>query len=660
MRSDSILYRLLSVSIKLKIIIPVVIIMVLACIGLLKMDKVLGTRQQNLTDEQFNNLYVQMRIRNQNEYIKRHEKKLMKFIQTDSAVALLSSVNTSTDSESETANKQELSGMFISLEENMHAVSFFLLDTRFRNVFMLRSKQFRGNDSFDLSPLCLKAEKSWKLEGAFSILNKHPVFTMLMAVVNDDDEVIGYGGISQDAMIMAEEHARLFGHQVGYTNSKMTPLVLSKGLAIEELFPSSGEHNLKERFHFTKNSTSYKVSATPQSTTNPKINIHFFSVIDDTKNIELKTFAWKSKFVFLTVFLIVICLMIYLMLTNILSPIRRIVTQMAEVSTGEGDLTKRLPVSSKDEAGLLGLHFNAFMDSLQNIVLSISETSQRLLESAEHLELSSKQVAEGMRKTTQQASHVEKNTRQLSMALETISSGSEDISSTMTDLSQGIEELSVSFQSILEGCEGEAVVVAEVNQHTQLTSEAIDQLSHAADEIKTVTDMIINIASQTNLLALNATIEAARAGEAGKGFAVVANEVKELAKLSTSSSEKIEAKISTILHSAKNSNQAVCNVRNIVSKVEKTSDNIVKTVHEQTSKVTDIHQRVQANNETLQDISSRIQDSNASLENTTTATVELSRQSQIANQSIQQIQEQSQQLKNLALQLKANIGAFKV
>ena len=83
--------------------------------------------------------------------------------------------------------------------------------------------------------------------------------------------------------------------------------------------------------------------------------------------------------------------------------------------------------------------------------------------------------------------------------------------------------------------------------------------SNSVNQVNSLTDDILNIASQTNLLALNASIEAARAGEAGKGFAVVAEEIRKLSEETQVSSGSI---------------------RSALQKLEQTSDRMTKSITE--------------------------------------------------------------------------------
>ena len=80
---------------------------------------------------------------------------------------------------------------------------------------------------------------------------------------------------------------------------------------------------------------------------------------------------------------------------------------------------------------------------------------------------------------------------------------------------------------------------AKVNEILTVVNQAIED-SKSVNQVNSLTDDILNIASQTNLLALNASIEAARAGEAGRGFSVVATEISQLAAASQEAANRIQ------------------------------------------------------------------------------------------------------------------------
>lgn len=134
------------------------------------------------------------------------------------------------------------------------------------------------------------------------------------------------------------------------------------------------------------------------------------------------------------------------------------------------------------------------------------------------------------------------------------------------------------------------------------------QLQQKTDEVRSITNIILNISSQTNLLALNASIEAARAGEAGKGFAVVADEIRGLAEQTKNATVNIASILDTLVQQAQEvSDQIDGNVTVTESQgklIEETSEQFTKIqsiIESVESDISEIHNQIadisKANNE---------------------------------------------------------------
>lgn len=144
-------------------------------------------------------------------------------------------------------------------------------------------------------------------------------------------------------------------------------------------------------------------------------------------------------------------------------------------------------------------------------------------------------------------------------------------------LAEQTKEISLITQNASKSIEDTANTIVVVNtklasevQNVQDTNDMAQELTHAVEQIGTITTAIKYIASETNLLALNATIEAARAGDHGRGFAVVASEVRKLSDQSNKSTDNIRLSIMDV--------QKV--VDQIVPALQRTVDEIIKTQHE--------------------------------------------------------------------------------
>lgn len=224
---------------------------------------------------------------------------------------------------------------------------------------------------------------------------------------------------------------------------------------------------------------------------------------------------------------------------HIATDLQCLLYRVQQVVKGDGDLTKRISIDSKDEIGQLGTAVNQFIQSIQALIAKAQHTSNSVatqssdnLNSAQH----TKDLLQQQLNKTQQ---IATSTGQLSIAAQGVAHNSA--------LSNAVVEQA--FGTLNQGVEVVDVAVNSMQlMHQQLTntSEVTQSLAAESEQIEAVLDMIKAMTEQTNLLALNAAIEAARAGEAGRGFAVVAEEVRSLATRTQGSAVEIEASVNKL------------------------------------------------------------------------------------------------------------------
>ncbi len=168
----------------------------------------------------------------------------------------------------------------------------------------------------------------------------------------------------------------------------------------------------------------------------------------------------------------------------------------------------------------------------------------------------------------------------------------ENVSANVQSLATAVEQFDISIKEI-SGNTTNAVTVAQTAVDAALRTEAtVTKLGESSSEISNVIKVINSIAEQTNLLALNATIEAARAGEAGKGFAVVANEVKELAKQTSTATEDIIGHIGTIQADTEQAVAAINHVSEIIREINESQNAIASAVEEQSAMTGEIARNI--------------------------------------------------------------------
>lgn len=291
---------------------------------------------------------------------------------------------------------------------------------------------------------------------------------------------------------------------------------------------------------------------------------------------------------------------------------------MQNIREGDGDLRRRIEITSKDEIGAVTNNFNGLMNDIHKIISDIKNMFQPLKDTADQLFANAQQTSAASTETASTTSEV-------AASLEEISKNSKNI----YQLSLETNQFANTGQEGMNKIIGQMEVI---RQSSQKVASQISELSDASDKIQQILNLIDQIAGQTNLLALNAAIEAARAGEQGRGFAVVAEEVRKLAEKSAEATKEVYSLVSTIREESKKAvittdeeNRLVLEGVEVVKNVNSSFKNIIESIQQLADQVQSADQAVEEISIATQNVAATTEEQNAVMEEITAASQTLSK-----------------------------------
>ncbi len=234
----------------------------------------------------------------------------------------------------------------------------------------------------------------------------------------------------------------------------------------------------------------------------------------------------------------------------IVRPLLRVKANLDDMAAGDGNLTHRLPVESRDELGELAQSFNRFVEKIHTLVQQVAGTTGQLSGLVGN-------VAQQAQRSEQAMAGQRSETDQVATAINEMTAAAQEVARSAQRAADAARDTDREGQAAKREVD---LCVAQINDlagEVSSSSEALDTLSQDVRGIVGVLEVIRSIAEQTNLLALNAAIEAARAGEAGRGFAVVADEVRALASRTQQSTGEIQQMIDRLQATTAGSVQAM-------------------------------------------------------------------------------------------------------
>jgi len=340
-------------------------------------------------------------------------------------------------------------------------------------------------------------------------------------------------------------------------------------------------------------------------------------------------------------------------------PLKNITHMARDISDGEGDLTARINVGTKDELGELAGSFNTFIETLQRTIQAIRGDAGKVNASSADLSSLSTEMSVSARSVSDRSNAVTDSAAELSANMVSMADTMAQASVTVGHVAEAVSEMRGTISEIALNSEKARGITGQAVSRATGATTRVDKLGADAQQIGHISEAIAEISEQTNLLALNATIESARAGDAGKGFAVVADEIKALAQKTARATQEINKKIGAIQVSTGETVSEIGQISQVISQVDEIVCKIAGAVAQQSDSASGITDNILQASDGIRRVSTNVADSSSFAEKIAADISEVNTVARAMSGGSSGLSQKAESLSELAEGLKTQVDIFK-